>query len=82
MNFEDGDDYFDFRPMAIAGGVQFAGTDVAFSGGGAKQVRALSTADGWLLQVDLNGDRRADMSISVSDPDHSIIWGNGDFLFV
>ncbi len=82
LNFTDAD-RIDFGDMVIAGGTadHYVGTDVAFDGiaGG---VRVVTTATGWLVQLDGNGDLVADMSIDVSDMAHSGVTGWSDqFLF-
>jgi RTX calcium-binding nonapeptide repeat (4 copies) len=82
LNFTDGD-RIDFSQMVVATGDvnHFAGADVNFDGLiGA--VRALTNATGWIIQVDSNGDKIADMSIAVNDASHSNVtdWSD-NFLF-
>lgn len=82
LNFTDAD-RIDFGDMVIAGGTadHYAGTDTAFDGiaGG---IRVVTTATGWLLQLDSNGDLVADMAIDVADPSHGGVTDWVDqFLF-
>ncbi|MFO1033802.1 MAG: calcium-binding protein [Hyphomicrobiales bacterium] len=76
-------DYIDFSAMNPGNvlGLHFTGKDVAFSGLGS--VRALTTADGYVIEVDVNGDKIADMAIDIADSDHSNSgWTSTDFIFV
>ena len=82
LNFTD-TDRIDFGDMVIAGGAanHYVGTDVVFDAiaGG---VRVVTTASGWLVQLDGNGDLVADMSIDVADQTHAGVTDWFDqFLF-
>ena len=69
--------------MVIAGGMadHSVGTDVAFDAV-AGAVRVVTTALGWLIQLDSNGDFVADMSIDVTDASHAgVTDGSDQFLF-
>lgn len=84
-NFRDAHDYFDFRPMTQAGLMtngHWQGMNTGFDGTQGA-VRAMTVISGWLVQVDLNGDKKADMAIEVLDPTHLLVggWGSEDFLF-
>jgi len=79
--FEDGKDLITFWSGMNITSAQFIGTDVAFTGSPLGEVRALTTAGGWTLQVDTNGDHKADMAIEVYDFAHTIVWGQTDFDF-
>lgn len=57
----------------------FIGTGVAFSGA-AGQLRAVSYADGWIVEGDVNGDARADFSIAVIDKQHTYTLAQADFV--
>jgi Ca2+-binding RTX toxin-like protein len=82
LNFTDVD-RIDFSKMVLATGDinHFVGADVNFDGViGA--VRALTTASGWTVQADSNGDKIADMSIAVIDATHSnVVDWSDNFLF-
>ena len=43
-------------------------------------IRVLHMAFGWTIQVDVNGDRKADMAIDVLDVTHGISWSIADFI--
>ena len=82
LNFTDAD-RIDFGNMVIAGGTvdHYVGTDVAFDAF-AGAVRVVTTALGWLIQLDSNGDLVADMSIDVTDALHTGVTDWSDqFLF-
>jgi len=55
--------------------------DVQFSGAHG-EVRVLESGTGWTIQVDTNGDFKADMAIDVVDATHQIAWTAGNFVFV
>ncbi len=44
-------------------------------------VRILTNVEGWLVQVDSNGDSKVDMSIQVNDINHAIGWDADNFIF-
>ena len=62
-----GNDAFDFK-----------GTNVMFNGV-AGELRAYWTANGQIIEGDVNGDKKADFSIEIVDPDHSIVLTSTDF---
>jgi hypothetical protein len=62
-----GDDTFNF-----IGGQSFSGV--------AGQLRVYATADGQIVEGDVNGDGNADFSIELYDPTHAITLTTGDFL--
>jgi len=45
-------------------------------------VRVIQTGQGWTIQVDTNGDIKADMAIDVLDAAHDLIWTTANFVFV
>jgi Ca2+-binding RTX toxin-like protein len=53
----------------------FIGTHALFSGT-AGELRAYWTADGQVVEGDVNGDRKADFSIAISDPTRAITFSN------
>ena len=82
LNFTDAD-RIDFGNMVIAGGTadHYVGTDVAFDAV-AGAVRVVTTAAGWTVQLDSNGDRVADMAIDIYDLTHGGVTDWSDqFLF-
>ncbi len=83
-DFTSAQDSMDFRPMAIVNGHMNAGPsfiDTAFDGA-AGAMRLLTNTEGWLVQLDVNGDKTVDMSIQVNDIGHTLGWVLQDFLFV
>jgi len=81
--FDDGTDLITFYSAMGLGSAVFIGSDVAFTGlhGTLGEVRAVSVAEGWTIQVDTNGDKKIDMAIDVDDFQHAIHWGQADFNF-
>ena len=62
-------DRIDFTRVSTVD-VHYIGTQVAFDGSlGA--LRVMSTSDGWLIQVDTDGNNVANFAISVLDADHT-----------
>lgn len=57
----------------------FIGTNVKFTKV-AGQLRSVWTADGQIVQGDVNGDGKADFAIRLYDPNHAITLSAGDFL--
>jgi hypothetical protein len=57
----------------------FIGTNKAFTGA-AGQLRAYWSADGLVIEGDVNGDRKADFAIEVVDPNHNIALTSSDFF--
>jgi len=45
-------------------------------------LRVISTASGWMIEGETTGDGKADFSIAVLDPTHTIGWSSDDFLLV
>ncbi len=54
-------------------------TDAAFDGT-AGAVRVLTIGDGWLVQLDSNGDKLVDLAINVRDYAHLTVWDSTDFI--
>jgi Ca2+-binding RTX toxin-like protein len=48
--------------------------------GNAGEIRAYWTADGQIIEADTNGDMKADFSIEIYDPTHSIVFSGNDFV--
>jgi Ca2+-binding RTX toxin-like protein len=71
LDFDSSLDYLDFSALAIAGGHQI-GVDVGFDG--SLGARILTTSTGYLVQVDINGDRKGDLSVELYNPTHTIDW--------
>jgi Ca2+-binding RTX toxin-like protein len=57
----------------------FIGTDKAFLGF-AGQLRAYTTATGLIVEGDVNGDKTADFSIAIDDPQHALTLTSADFV--
>jgi Ca2+-binding RTX toxin-like protein len=57
----------------------FIGTNKAFTGA-AGQLRAFWSADGLVIEGDVNGDRKADFAIELVDPNHNIALTSSDFF--
>jgi Ca2+-binding RTX toxin-like protein len=80
-DYEDGTDRIDLSRIdantKIAGDqpFNFLGTDVAFSGHRG-DLRVHSIGGGFLIEGDVNGDKKVDFVIEIVDPDHSTIWSN------
>jgi Ca2+-binding RTX toxin-like protein len=57
----------------------FLGVDAPFhkTPGG---LRVLTTQSGWLIQGEVNGDKKPDFAIAVKDAGHVIVWSEADFL--
>lgn len=78
-DFEDGINRIDVSNIdantKVAGDQDFVfiGVDAAF-GGHRGELRARTIASGFLIEADLNGDRKVDFAIEVIDADHSIVW--------
>jgi hypothetical protein len=85
LDFEDNIDQihiFHVDANTTQAGLQhfdFLGTDELF-GNVAGQLRARTVASGWIIEGDVNGDKKADFSISVLDSGHTINWDSGDFF--
>jgi hypothetical protein len=45
-------------------------------------VRVLTTGVGWMIEGDIGGDGKADFSIAVFDPTHTIAWRATDFVLL
>ena len=58
---------------------QFLGIDVSF-GNAPGGLRVITKDFGWLIQGEVNGDKKADFAIQVNDPTHTIIWSADDFV--
>jgi Ca2+-binding RTX toxin-like protein len=57
----------------------FIGNNALFTGA-AGQLRTYWTANGHIVEGDVNGDKKADFSIEVFDPLHAIAFDQGDFV--
>jgi hypothetical protein len=57
----------------------FIGTNKAFSGN-AGELRSFWTADGQIVEGDVNGDGKADFSFEILDPTHTIVLSDADFI--
>lgn len=84
-NFEDGVDKISFSMMGLAvdhwmNSGSLTGVNEAFDGL-AGSVRAIMTATGWTLQMDVDGNKKVDMAIDVYDVIHEIFWEATDFVF-
>jgi Ca2+-binding RTX toxin-like protein len=81
IDFEDGTNRIDLAhidanaKMAGDQAFSFIGKDVHFSGHRG-QLLAHTIANGFLIEGDVNGDKKADFTIEVVDPDHSIVWSS------
>jgi serralysin len=84
-DFEDGIDQISLAAIdansstANNDAFAFIGTNVGFSGT-AGELRAYWTVTGQIIEGDVNGDGAADVSIKLTDADHSIVLGSSDFL--
>ena len=84
-DFEDGLDHIELDVIdAVAGtaandAFTFIGSNVAF-GGHAGELRAYFTAQGQIVEGDVNGDKAADFSVVLSDPGHGIVLTSQDFV--
>lgn len=58
----------------------FIGTNVNWDNSGQGQLRAYWTAIGQIIEGDINGDRKADFSIEIQDPQHNIVLDSADFI--
>jgi serralysin len=58
---------------------RFIGTNVTFSGD-TGELRAYWTAEGQIVEGDINGDRKADFAIEIVDPTHQIVLTASDFI--
>jgi hypothetical protein len=86
FNFDPNQDMIEFNGQLIGKFTTLLATDAAFTGA-AGQLHVLTTTTGWLIEGDINGDKKADISIAVDDADHSTGWafipnvpGHGDIL--
>ncbi len=81
-DFENGTDLLDFSALNTGNAFHLNTgdhTDAAFDGM-AGAIRMLTNVDGWLLQLDSNGDKIVDLAIQIRDTDHSIVWDTTDFV--
>src|SRR5581483_2430586 len=80
-DFENGIDLIDLDPIDAKSATvnnddfAFIGDNKAFSHT-AGELRAVSTASGWIIEGDVTGDAKADFSVAVHDPTHIIDWTN------
>src|SRR5581483_8580334 len=80
-DFENGIDLIGLDPIDAKSATvnnddfAFIGDNKAFSHT-AGELRAVSTASGWIIEGDVTGDAKADFSVAVHDPTHIIDWTN------
>ena len=74
MDFEDGLD-----SIAIGAFVSFLGVNAAFNST-AGSFRVMTNLQGWVVQVDTDGNNKADFAVEVRDATHAISWDAGDFV--
>ena len=79
MDFGFGEDFLDFSQMHIANG-HYIGVDVDFDGADGA-MRMITTQTGYLVQLDINHDKKVDMAIELKDASHSASLYYGDFIF-
>ena len=79
LNFTEAD-RIDLDGLGIAS-LHYVGTGVAFDGL-AGAVRVTSTAEGWLIQLDADGNSTADFAIAVDDAAHTAVtnWSDNFIL--
>ncbi len=65
---------------ALDSNFDLIGVDVGFTGD--TELRVISTASGWMIEGDINGNEVADFAIAVIDPTHTIVWDDTDFGLV
>lgn len=58
----------------------FLGTNGVFIAGFTASLQIISTATGFTILGETNGDGKADFSINITEADHSTVWSFGDFL--
>ena len=81
--FENGIDDIDFSGLGVLAATTFVFTDTAFTPTlGQSEIRALTTEQGWLLQLDKNGDGKVDLAIDIVDATHAITWDAADFILL
>jgi hypothetical protein len=85
-DFENGLDLIDLSHIdantatkGVNDAFTYIGTNVAFTKT-TGELRAYWTANGQIIEGDVNGDGRADFSIELTDADHSIALDTSDFL--
>jgi hypothetical protein len=77
VGFDDGQDYIalfaiDANAKTLGDDAfNFIGVNVKF-GGNAGELRAYFSADGMMVEGDVNGDKKADFSIFIQDPTHTL----------
>lgn len=78
-DFVDSEDMIDFSRLNLVANMLIV--DNNFTGtSGFADIRVLTSGSGWIIQLDRDGNRKADMAIEVADLSHSITWDVGDFI--
>lgn len=75
LDFEDDSDLINLDEVDD---FDFIGVNEVFTSAG--DLRVVSVASGWLIEGETTGDQKADFSIAVFDPTHTIAWDAGDFI--
>lgn len=71
MDFEDGLDLINIGAFAV----HFLGVNAAFNST-AGSFRVITNLQGWVVQVDTDGNNKADFAVEVRDITHAISWGD------
>ena len=91
VEFEDNIDKIDLTAIdantkngsAINDAFVYIGANGSFFTGVAGQLRSYWSPNGWVLEGDTNGDKKADFAFEVhGDPTHAIDWVNGNDLLL
>jgi Ca2+-binding RTX toxin-like protein len=75
-DFQDGIDHINFLQLPLTD-VHFLGLDTSFSPSDTS-IRIITTDSGYTIEVDKNGDLKADMAIDVVNAAHNISWSEAD----
>ncbi|MBK8008731.1 MAG: hypothetical protein IPK23_10085 [Rhizobiales bacterium] len=85
FDFQDGVDLINLSLVdadSVTSGIQqfsYIGENIAFNST-AGALRVLTTASGYTVEADTNGDNRADFAIDVLNTAHTISWSGADFV--